>query len=444
MRDAERESVVVLTRQRGAVPPRVLDGAARVHALPPNTSMLRRAERLRTHAAKADVVVLHAHTFDPVPTVALAAMEDRPPLVFNDHSGAAFWFSRSVVDLLVAAQPSITPIVARHGIPPERYIGVPFPTSGGDSNGRDASEPLPAAERDAARHALLRELSWPADTVLLLAVGATYKFQGPPGLSLLDLVGPVLERHPRARLLAAGVDPAGRWEEAARRTRGRVRAVGSRGDLGSLYAAADIALDSFPYGGNGVAAEAASHGLPVLACAGSELEGSFCHALPCFGAHQEPDIEHYRETLAKWLSDPAERARVGNAARETVARHDAAWDEGRERIYVRAAELGPVGTLPDPPEEPQPVDVVVGLMQHATGESLVPEMVERLIRVLELAAENQGVRRLFDSLTGHSWGPEGARTAGTVFAAPAANPTELRRVVSDFDVLRGSELASGS
>ena len=80
-------------------------------------------------------------------------------------------------------------------------------------------------------------------------------------------------------------------------------------------------------------------------------------------------------------------------------------------------------------------------MQHATGQRFLPEFAERYIRVLELAAENQGLRQLFNSLTGPTWAPEGARSAKTTFAAPRPDPAELRQVVADFAVLRQSQLS---
>jgi hypothetical protein len=362
-------------------------------------------------------------------------------VVFNDHAANVFWYGRAVGDVVLGALDHIPPPTARRGVPPERYAGVPFPVGGSDGHGRDPSTPLPESARTAARRAVLTELGWPEDTVLLFTAGDSYKYIGPPGVGLLDLVEPVLATHPRARLLAAGPTPDERWAQGAERTGGRVRALGKRSGIDVLYTAADVYLDSHPFGGNGTAGEAASHGLPVLALAMTAYEGEFCRALPVFGAHQETDLDGYRRRLEALIEQPAERARLGEASRAAVAANDAHWPAGIQELYARAAALGPVGELPDPGEAPTPVDRLVHLQNEATGQTPSPETVEPVLAVLELIARHAAVAQLFAPLCRAAWRPVLERRAGAAFAVPPAEPEPLRTLIADFAALAGAGAA---
>jgi glycosyltransferase involved in cell wall biosynthesis len=443
-RDRPRRHDVVATHQMAPLPAgleeAVRGSGGRFHALPTRAPLLRRAQRVRALAAEADLVVLHSHPSDPMPTVALAGVADRPPVVFNDHAANVFWFGRAVADMVLLALDHFPPL-ARRGVPPERIAGVPFPVRGSDGHGRDPSKPMSPAARTAARRAVLRDQDWPDDTVLLFTAGDAYKYVGPPGTGLLDLVEPVLARHPRARLLAAGPEPDERWARSGERTGGRVRALGKRSGIDVLFAAADIYLDSYPFGGNGTAGEAASHGLPVIALAMTAYEGEMCRALPVFGCHQEPDLERYQRRLDALIDQPAERERLGEASRAAVAAHDARWHDGIKALYARAAELGPVGALPDPDPAPTPVDRLVDLQNEATGMTPGAETVEPMLAVLELMARHAETARLFAPLCRPAWLPSLERRAAAAFSVPPAEPELLRTLIADFATLAGAGAA---
>jgi hypothetical protein len=446
-RDRGRVHDVVLTQQCTELMPGLRKAIKRTKGslieLPAAAPLLERAQRLRELVAKADAVVLHTHSFDPIATLALAGMEDRPPTLFNDHASNVFWFGRSVSDLVIGGPAELPEITARRGVPADRYAGVPFPVGGTDGHGRDPSRPLAGLARSTARRRVLKRLGWPADTVLLLTAGDDYKFRGPAGASLIELVEPLLGRHPDVRLVAAGPASAGAWTQAEARTGGRVRALGRVAGLDTFYAAADVYLDSFPFGGNGAAAEAASHGLPVLGCAVTPLEGRLCRATPIFGAEQAPDVEAYRLRLDELIRQPAARSQAGERAREIVAGIDASWPERIEAAYAQAAALGPVGPLADPGDAPELVDRLVDLQNVATGHTVGSEHVVPMLRLLDLAVRDNAVRGLYGRLCGPAWRPELRRQAPSVFASPPTEPAVLRALVADFATLVAARAVSG-
>src|SRR3954454_20555791 len=133
-RDRGRVHDVVLTQQCTELMPGLRKAIKRTKGslieLPAAAPLLERAQRLRELVAKAGAVVLHTHSFDPIATLALAGMEDRPPTLFNDHASNVFWFGRSVSDLVIGGPAELPEITARRGVPADRYAGVPFPVGG--------------------------------------------------------------------------------------------------------------------------------------------------------------------------------------------------------------------------------------------------------------------------------------------------------------------------
>ena len=266
-RDGERIHTVVTTRQRAARSDGVgqaaeASGGAFVE-LDHETPALERARAVRELVADADVVVMHAHPNDPVAVLALAAAGERPPVVFFNHCDHLFWLGAGIVDALYSLRPVGTKLGLRRGIAAARQLQGPAPVVGGQDGNGPAANP-DAGLRARARANLLRQQGWPSNTILLLSVGASYKFTGEPGSTLLDLVGPVVDANPRVRVLAIGPTDDGAWREANERTRGRIFAMGPRTGLAPVFAAADIYLESRPGGGPGASSEAAAHGLPVL------------------------------------------------------------------------------------------------------------------------------------------------------------------------------------
>jgi glycosyltransferase involved in cell wall biosynthesis len=443
-RNPGRVHTLVTTAQRGVMPDGVRDA---VHAsggdivdLPIDAPARERAEALRALAADADRIVLIDHPHDPLPTLAFAGMPDRPPIVMMNHGDHLLWLGRSIVDVCMSLRPIGTELAARRGLPARRVITTPFPVSGPDDHGRAAHQPVSEDLRARARAALLGELGWPSDTVLLVTAGASYKYEGPEGHRLLDLIEPVLADWPQARLVAAGPTNEGRWEQLRDETGGRVAPLGSMPQgIGALHAAGDIYLESRPSGGPGAAAEAAAHGLPVLGYGATPLERSLFVTDAAYGTTCLPDLDEFRDTLARLIDDPALRAEMGEAARQAIGAADENWEAQVERTYALARELGPVG--PSELSPLPPAGDVDELIDFSTppGRRMPILHLERIALVVELIERVPGVRPLFGALD-HTLRQTG--TYHTAFAAPPADAEALQTVICEFRLLRDLNMAS--
>jgi glycosyltransferase involved in cell wall biosynthesis len=433
-RDAERVHDVVLTGQRTSVPDGLVAAAnasgGRVMNLGPDAPWLDRARALRELAADADAVVLYTHHRDPVPTLAFSAAGDRPPTITYNHADHMLWLGYSVTDLLQCCRPN--PANAMRGVPAERVFVTPFPVTGPEGNAR--SEPASEGERAAARAGILPKLGWPDDTVLVLTVGSAHKYFGPRGATLLDMIGSALEEHPDARLLAVGARDEGAFRELRERTGGRLLAIGPMAGIATLFDAADLYVESWPFGGQGATAEAAAAGLPVLSYGPSEVEASLLCTHPMYGANLSVTPEEYRRTFGELLSDPARRTELAARSHAAVTESDAAWEAGTEETYRLAAELGPVAPdeLLEPAGGPDPIHVLADVVQEEIAARHADVEPERAIASFELAARDSRIRNIFGSLHGPHAMPAVSRRYEVAFAAPPPDPGSLREAVDEF------------
>jgi glycosyltransferase involved in cell wall biosynthesis len=442
-RDAGRAHTVVTTRQRAAAAAGVARAAeasgGRFVELDHEAPALERARAVRELAAEADVVVLHAHPNDPVPVLAFAAAGARPPVVFFNHCDHLFWLGASVVDTLYSLRPAGARLGLRRGIAAERNLQGPAPVMGDDGNGPSAD--ADPALRSRARAAVLRQLGGPSNTVLLLSVGASYKFDEGLSETLLELAGPVVAANPRARLLAIGPNDEGRWHEASQSTRGRIRALGPRTGLSPVFAAADIYLESRPGGGTGASSEAAAHGLPVLTHAPG-AESAELHTTDAgYGATLELGADAYRGRLQGLIESRELRAELGRQARATVEAADAAWQGAVEGAYALAAELGPASAsdLAPPAFAPDVFDELIA-RDSATRQPMDDAVAEGLAAAAELAQRCAAVRSLYGPRLNIGAGPQNVIAA--VFCAPSADPVELRTAIAEFRLLAAARVSA--
>jgi hypothetical protein len=438
-RDPSRIYTVVTTGQTGHTPDGVraviAAGGGELIDFPHDAPALARAAALRGMAAEADVIVLLDHPYDPLPTLAFAAMTDRPPIVMMNHGDHLLWLGRGIVDVLMCTRAAGVRIAERRGFPSDRVITTAFPVSGPDDHGRRATEPIGPELRAQARTEVLGTLGWPSTALLFVTVGSDYKYTAPCGDDLLDLLEPVLLANPSAHLVAAGPRHVGRWQDLNARTGGRVRALGEvPSGVGALHAAGDVYVESRPLGGPAASAEAAAHGLPVIGGANSPLARELFVTDPMYGALATTDTDAYRALLTHLIADPELRAQLGDAARAAVCAADADWEPSVERAYALAAELGPIqrselGPLPDPGE----IDNLLDAASPASRRLHI-DLLERTVWAYELVGRSPAVRALFGRLNPPE--PRQERRYDVLFAAPGADPEDLRTVVSEFRTLQ--------
>jgi hypothetical protein len=260
-RDDRRVHSVAITRQGLDHIPQplleaVTDRGGSIHRIDRAArSLVGRARALAGIAAAADVVVLHTHPFDVVPSLALAGLNSRsarPPTMLLNHADHLFWVGLAVADLVLHLRASGARLsVERRGLTADRSTILPLPLGGARA----------AVERLDAR----RSLGYGDADVVALTIASAYKFGASNGPGLLSLVRQAVDRHRELRVLAVG--PGGRddWRAAERTTQGRIRALRNQSDLGPFYGAADVYLDSYPFSSLTSMLEAGQQAIPFLA-----------------------------------------------------------------------------------------------------------------------------------------------------------------------------------
>lgn len=198
----------------------------------------------------ADVIVLHIHPFDALPTVAFG-IEEGPPVILLNHADHVFWLGASVADVVIDLHSSGQSIsIKRRGIRDSKILPIPLLRASSTSS------------YDAAR----KQLGIKNDEIVLLTIGSEYKYVPFAGYDFVDVMVRILERNPKVTLFAIGPRHQGRWAEASALVGGRIKAMGSIdwSDLHTFYASADIYVESFPMGSVTAFLEAGVRAIPLI------------------------------------------------------------------------------------------------------------------------------------------------------------------------------------
>ena len=365
-RDVTRVPTLALTGQTRPVPAQMEAAvAARGGRIERQAGpdLIARGRELAALVDRHDMVVLHVHPSDVVSGLALADRRGRPPVLLVNHADHCFWLGPGVPDMVVSTRRAASRLsTRRRGVAGDRVAELAVPT---DLAGRGRS-------RSRARAIL----GVPDDAVLMVVVAADYKTRAVDGTGLLDVLIPAVDAIPGAIVLAAGPADAGPWEEARRRTGGRIRALGTVEDTGILRDAADIHLDSFPCSSQTSALEAAAAGVPIVSyqpprpgAATYDLDDRALRSLHV----RATTPAGFRDTLARLADDPATRERVGLQTMQAVhAEHDPArWCGRLEDVYRRTRVAAACGHGDTPPIERGPddarEDAFLAALHRATG-----------------------------------------------------------------------------
>ncbi|MGY1622027.1 hypothetical protein ACI789_07530 [Geodermatophilus sp. SYSU D00965] len=370
-----RRSDVALTNQHTPLPEplrsAVTASGGRVHDLrsdfPP---LVARAEALRRLMTDVDVVVYHVHPYDAVALAAANLPGARPPVVYENHADFSFWLGLGCTDVVSDfMERGRTWSRELRGIRPDRLAVLPLPVD-------EVAPTLPAAE-------VRRRLQARPDDVVALTVAAAAKTAPVWGRGFDDLLGQVLAAQPRLKVVLAGVGAGGTWSDLARRFPGRLALLGPVQDPYSLYAAADVYLESYPVPAGTSVLEAAMAGLPVLALrdlTARHGRAQLFHADSpglAGGPHTVATEFDYLSRLRKLVRDPALRAERGAAARDAVraAHADAGWSAALEGLYeqARSAAAAELDEYPEPIVDP---DYGAMLLAFVASGNSTPELVE--------------------------------------------------------------------
>jgi glycosyltransferase involved in cell wall biosynthesis len=275
-----------------------------LQVFPQDMKLMRKAASLRQLARDhADLVVLHHDCCDVVPVVAFA-QEGGPPVAILDHADHLFWLGSSVADTVIGLRSTACMHATQRRFATATHL-LPIPLA-----------PPPASlSRAEAR----RRLGMSDRQTVLLSVGRPLKYRPCGAHDFVSTAGRILARQPSAHLFVVGETLEGIRPYLRSEPHPRLHFEGSTDDTSSYRAAADIYLESFPFGSNTALLEAALGGLPVvpawaplfrLLVAGND---SLDDVLTV--ADNEDD---YIERVVTLIERPAERQALGGLLRSRL------------------------------------------------------------------------------------------------------------------------------
>lgn len=323
----------LLLTEQGAVPvPGWLREAFReaggdVVVLPWRSPIRSRARTLRDVARRsADLVVMHHHPSDVVPVVALATPEC-PPVALLNHADHIFWLGSSVADVVVNLRGVSNLLNGPRRFAPDHVL-LPVP--------------LPAMDRSMTREEARSALGIPQEQFVFLTVGRAEKYQPCGPYSFFATAARVLGQHRDAHLYVVGVGDGDPAAKACEGVRSRVHLLGGIENPSRYWAAADVYLESFPFGSQTALLEAGASGLPVVPA----LDPMF----PLLVAHDDavadllpnPRTEgEYATRIESLVGRAANRAELGEelGARLTAEHAGEGWLGRLAGVYERTGSL---------------------------------------------------------------------------------------------------------
>ena len=293
--------------------------------------LLKRAGSLkRLSRSWADIVFLHTHPYDTLPTLAFGG-SGGPPVVLVNHADHVFWLGASVVDVVADYRLAGQAIsLSRRGVRASRILPISL------------SEPGRGMASSLARE----NLGIDDDSVVLLTIASPYKYTPFGGYDFIETVTEILARNKRAILLAVGPRAEGRWLDASRRVDGRIRAMGLQDDLQKYHACADIYLDSFPFGSFTSMLETCVRGVPVIGLTNLHVPMyTNLDVTPEKSRTHVDALDEYISLLEKLIADPDFRRVKGNEDRAYMsARHLLpGWNDYLQAIMSALPESHSVG-----------------------------------------------------------------------------------------------------
>ncbi len=268
------------------------------------TNLLKRARILRQFRYNwADIVFLHTHPSDALPTVSFG-IDGGPPVLLVNHADHVFGLGSTVADVFADLRLSGQAVSrARRGARISKILPIPL------------IEPPNRTPDSLARE----KLHIDRDSVILLTIASSYKYTAFGGYDFIATVTEVVARHKQAILLVVGPKAQGRWLEASRRVEGRIRVLGRQNDLRIFHDCADIYLDSFPFASLTSMLDVGLRGLPVIGLRNpdapiyTDLDLTLGPSQTHVGSRDE-----YLTLLGKMIEDEKFRHDKGRECRERI------------------------------------------------------------------------------------------------------------------------------
>jgi glycosyltransferase involved in cell wall biosynthesis len=296
--------------------------------LPSDAPLLAKALWARRCAAQdVDLVLLHHHGHDVVPTVAYATTSSPTVAVLNmaDH---LFWLGSGVADAVVNCRRAGQELSERRRFT-RRNVILPLPLS-------------PAPAQDIRAEARAR-LSIPDSQVVLLSIGWRHKYRPTSTHNFFRTAAAILEQNPDAHVYLIGPGPKEVQEYTLGNVHPRLHALGVQEELAAYHAAADIYLEGFPLTSPTALLEVARRGVACVGAIAPQSEVLGIDDLALSGVLPIPTGDgQYVETVSRLIRDPEERSRLGRTLQQRVEMYHCGdgWLSRLEPIYAALAALG--------------------------------------------------------------------------------------------------------
>jgi hypothetical protein len=310
----------VLLAQNSPIPDEfsqtVREGGGKIFLPDKQSSLVQQALWLRKIARDhASYIVLHI-TYADVVCGAAFGIDGGPPILLMNHTAHTFWTGAAIADVVANLRGSA---LERHwtqhhrGVEACATVPIPLPIP---SHGASKTRSIKAVAK--------RRLDVPEDAIVILTVGANFKYLPLSVMDFLATFEDILCQVLNAYLIAVGVEADRRWRRASERVTGRIRALGvlSQQEIALIHEATDIYAEGFPFGTTTALLEAGIKGIPVV------LSPAECP--PPFGSdgialddvvERSPDMEAYKSSVVALCRDPVRRATLGDRVAKSIADH---------------------------------------------------------------------------------------------------------------------------
>ena len=337
--DTMRTHSLALTGQHIALPEKVsseiIRSGGQIHRINQTIGhQVAWARKLREIAQGHDAVVLHTYGQDPIPIMAFAETEKRPPVLLLNHADHLFWLGASVADVVLNMRQAAQDLtITRRGVVPARNIVLPTVVS----------TPVRTRTRAEARC----ELGIAEDTIFLLSAARELKYNTVDGVTFAATHVELLKKHPKAELLVLGAGERPDWAADKAAVNGRIRSLPPTPDTRAYFEACDIYVDSFPFVSSTSMMEAAGLGAPLVSrFYGPDDARIFAINHPGIDKptlHASTEAA-YLAQLDRLIADPDFRIAKGEEARQSVLAHHTVpgWAGFLEKAYQFAETTTPV------------------------------------------------------------------------------------------------------
>ena len=287
------------------------------------STMLEQARHLTLLTEQYDVVVLHHHPNDLLPALALSADGGTPVAVMN-HGDHRYWLGAGICDILIEMRDNMIEPDRLHRQVSE-FCFLPLPI---------AARGLTAQEYSTSRLSLgIRE-----GEVVLLSIGASYKYQPIDDRNLFSDIRSILDHDERAKMFIVGIAPDSDMARAYPHP--QLTFIAPTSELDIFRNACDIYVEGYPFSSFMAYLEVARLGKPVQRMYNAPLLNRYELADYPNPVQYPADLAEWQRDLQRLITEPGAREAQGREEMSNLAVHDVdSWQRYVREFYEVLAQL---------------------------------------------------------------------------------------------------------